>query len=142
MCFLLSYLEGIKKIKKHLNQNKQTLERSLNLTSQSAKQVSHPLQGDDRWFVKWLSKFGLSFWTTNIPLLLSQTHFFGVVFPTIWKVLLGTCVSLISSPCPLMEAGVTPGNCSSQVFWTTQLFASHIGNIDSMRHKSWFPPIK
>jgi len=88
LCLLVNYLERMKKIKKHLNQNKQTLERSLNLTSQSAKQSSHPLQRDDRWFVKFLSKFGFTFWTSNIPLLLSQTHFFGVVFPTIWKVLL------------------------------------------------------
>jgi len=47
MCFVVYYLEGMKKIKKHFNQNKQTLERCFNLTSQSAKQANHPLQGDD-----------------------------------------------------------------------------------------------
>jgi len=46
--FPVIFFEGLKKIKKHFNQNRQTLDRGLNLRSQSAKQASHPLQGDDR----------------------------------------------------------------------------------------------
>jgi hypothetical protein len=74
-CFPVIYLEGLKKIKKHFNKNKQTLDRGLNLRSQSAKQASHPLQGDDRWFVKRLSTCVSTFWTTCVPLLSSQAPF-------------------------------------------------------------------
>jgi hypothetical protein len=88
-CFSVISLEGQKKFKKHFNQNKEILDRSLNLRSQSAKQASHPLKGEDRWFVKRLSKCVFTFWTTYIPLLSSQASFLKRVFPTIWRLSLG-----------------------------------------------------
>ena len=77
--FLIISLERLKKIKKHFNQNRQTLDRGLNLRSRSAKQASHPLQGDDRWLRNVSQNVFPLFWITCIPLLSSQALFISTV---------------------------------------------------------------
>jgi len=68
-CFPVISLEAPKKIKKHFNQNRYTLDRVSNLRSQRAKQKSQPFQGNNMWFMKVSQNASSLFWKTFIHLL-------------------------------------------------------------------------
>ena len=69
----------------HLNKKRQILDRDLNQRSQSAKQASHPLQGDDRCFVKVSHNVSPLFEQLVFPCCRHRHLFISNAFPTIWR---------------------------------------------------------
>ena len=141
-------LERLKKIKKHFNQNRQTLDRGLNLRRKKCETGKPPIPRDDRWLWNVSRNVSSLFEQLVFPCCRHRHIFLSIAFPTIWRLSLGhlchSDILPVSSNGGWSDARQGAHSRFSDLHKCLDytVLANHIGNIDSFRQKLWIPHIK